>query len=193
MITQKIRTQTLFAIAFLLIGGFVLGNTIIPKAIGANISFTINGPASNLMWDPGADWDDHNVYSGVYISADRIGNNGSVIGSLSVSGGRYPIWGQVGQDWVVTDHQYVASAYAGGAKGKANARVQVPGEGVAHDQRGPGEHPVNWNNPNVDSSMDASDSCIRWEWGTGLRSMLGRATHRAEGAAVIIGFDASGI
>jgi len=87
---EKVKSRILLVIVLLLVGGFVLVGTLLPKAIGANISFTISGPTSNLSWDPGADWDNHNVYSGVYISADRIGNNGSVIGSLSVSGGRIP-------------------------------------------------------------------------------------------------------
>lgn len=187
---QRLKSKALLAIALLLVGGFVLAGTLLPKAIGADISFTINGPTSNLSWDPGADWDDHNVYSGVYISADRIGNNGEVIGSLSVSGGRYPIFNE---DEELTNHEYVASAYAGGAKGQANAWVEVPGNGRAHDQRGRGDAPVNWNNPNIDSSMNASDSCIRWEWGAGLRSMAGSAAHSAEGARVTIGFSASGI
>ena len=173
-----------------LVGGFVLVGTLLPKAIGANISFTISGPTSNLSWDPGADWDNHNVYSGVYISADRIGNNGSVIGSLSVSGGRYPIFNE---DGLLTDHEYVASAYAGGAKGRANAWVQVPDNERAHDQNPNGDEDVNWNNPNIPDSMSASDSCVRWEWGTGLRSMAGSAAHSAEGARVTIGFSASGI
>ena len=142
------------------------------------------------MWDPGADWDNHNVYSGVYISADRIGNNGSVIGILSVSGGRYPIFDE---DGLLTDHEYVASAYAGGAKGRANAWVEVPGNGISHDQGGAGDSDVNWNDPDIDNGMNASDSCVRWEWGAGLRSMSGRAAHSAEGARVRIGFDASGI
>ena len=34
MRTQKVRTQTQLAIAFLLVGGFVLGGTILPNAIG---------------------------------------------------------------------------------------------------------------------------------------------------------------
>ena len=186
----KFKPQALLVIALLLVGGFVLGSTILPNAIGANISFTIDGPASNLMWDPGADWDDHNVYSGVYISADRIGNNGSVIGSLSVSGGRYPIFNE---DEELIKHEYVASAYAGGAKGMANAWVQVPGEGIAHDQEPGRDAAVNWNDPDIDSSMDASDSCVRWEWGAGLRSMAGSAAHSAEAARVTIGFSASGI
>lgn len=189
----RLKSKALLAVALLLVGGFVLAGTMLPKALGANISFTIQGPTSNLSWDPGADWDDHSVYSGVYISADRIGKNGSIIGILSVSGGRYPIWGQVGQDWVVTDHEYVASAYASGAKGKANAWVNVPDKPRKHDQRGPGEHPVNWNNPNIDDSMSASDSSVRWAWGTGLRSMSGSAAHGAEGDRITIGFSASGI
>lgn len=181
---RKLKSKSLFAIALLLLSGFVLGGTLLSKAIGANISFTIDGPASNLWWDPGANWDNHKAYSGVYIYASRIGNNGEIIGTLGVSGGRYPIFNE---DEELTKHEYVACAYACGAKGRANAWVQVPGKGKAHDQGGPGDAPV------INSCMDASDSCIRWAWGAGLRSMSGSAAHSAEGARVTIGFSASGI
>lgn len=187
---QRISSKTLLTVALLLIGGYALGGIILPKAIGANISFTIKGPASNLSWDPGADWDDHNVSSSIYIMADRIGNNGNIIGTLSVSGSRSPIFNE---DDELTDHSYTASASAYGAKGKANALVQVPGKEVAHDEVKGADAAVNWNNPNIPDGMTAWDSCIRWEWGTGLRSMKGSAAHSAEGARVTIGFSASGI
>ncbi|MYB94082.1 hypothetical protein F4054_17875 [Candidatus Poribacteria bacterium] len=187
---KKINSKRSFTIALLLICGCVLTVTMLSKAIGANISLTIEGPTSNLWWDPGADWDNHHVYSGVYVSADRIGNNGEVIGTISVSGGRYPIFDE---DEVLTDHEYVASACAGGAKGNANAWVEVPGKARKHDQGGIGADAVNWNNPNIPNSMSASDSCVRWEWGTGLRSMFASASHGAEGARIVLGFNASGI
>lgn len=179
--------------ALLLISGFVFAATVLPNAIGANIEIIIDGPAANPWSYVDDTWDDHEVYSGIYIGAGRIGNNGEIIGLLSVTGGRYPIWGQRGQDWIVTDHEYVASAYAGGAKGSADAWVQVPQNDRAHDQQGAGFAPVNWNDPNMDSGMDAYDSTVLWAWWAGHRSMEAEAAHDAEDAIVTIGFSASGI
>lgn len=188
----KFKPQALLVIALLLVSGFVLGSTILPNAIGANISLTIEGPTSNLMWDPGADWDDKRVYSGVYVMADRFGNNGDYIGSISVSGGRYPIFDPE-DDKKLIKVEYVASAYAGGAKGVANAWVQVPGKGIKHDAVPGRDADVNWNDPNIPNSMSASDSSVRGEFGVGQRSMSAGAAHGAEGDRITLGFNASGI
>lgn len=187
---KKFKTTKLLA-ALLLISGFVFAATVLPNAIGANISFTIEGPMDELWWHPGDDWDNHQAYSGVYIEASRNGNNGERIANLSCSGGRYPIFNQNGE---LTDHEYVASAYAAGAEGHADAWVEVPENGVTEDQRGAGSDPVNWNDPNNDDYMSASDSNVLPKEDTGTRSMSAEASYQAVGdSQITIGFSASGI
>lgn len=183
MRTQKVRTQTLFAIALLLVGGFVLGGIVLPTAMG-NVTFQFSGPFSNLNWDPGTGWDNANSTASCYMMADYLDADGNVIGTLSVSGSRRPTGNDV---------TYSASASAYGADGNANAWVQVPGNGRVHDQGGAGDAPVNWNDPNLPDGMSAWDSCVRNKHGVGLRSMSASAALSANGARVRVGFTVAGI
>ena len=181
---QRLKSKALIRTVLLLVGGFVLGATVFPTAIG-NVSFTFSGPYSNLNWDPGADWDDAGASPSCYAMADYLDDDGNVIGTFSVSGSRSPS----GENNV----KYSASASVYGANGNANAWVQVPGKGIKHDQGGAGDDPVSWNDPNLPDGMSASDSCIRNKHGVGLRSMSASTALSANGARVRIGFTASGI
>lgn len=187
---KKFKSTKLLA-ALLLISGFVFAATVLPNAIGANIEFIIEGPVGNLYWYLDDDWDNHKAYSGIYISGSRLANNGETIGQMVCSGGRYPIFDQDGE---LTHHEYVASAYAAGGEGHADAWVEVPDNGTTEDQGGAGFDPVNWNDPNVDDNMSASDSIVHSEKDTGTRSMSAEASYEAVGdARVTVGFSASGI
>ena len=180
---QKVRTQTLLAIAFLLIGGFALGGIVLPTAMG-NVSFDFSGPYSNLNWDPGADWDDADASPSCYAMADYLDDDGNVIGTFSVSGSRSPTGNEV---------VYSASASVYGADGMANAWVSVPKKNPQHDQGGRGDAPVSWNDPNLPDGMTASDTNTLPKNGVGGRTMIASAALSANGARVRIKFTASGI
>lgn len=181
---QRLKSRALLTIALLLVGGFVFGGIVLSTAIG-DVGFQFSGSLSNLNWDPGAGWDNPNATASCYAMADYLDADGNVIGTLSVSGSRSPS----GENHV----SYSASASAYGANGSANAWVRVPGKGIAHDQGGPGDSPVNWNDPNLPDGMSAWDSCRRNKHGVGLRSMSASAALSANGARVRVGFTASDI
>ena len=182
MRAQKVRTQTLLAIALLLVGGFVLGGIVLPTAMG-NVVFQFSGPYSNLNWDPGADWDDADASPSCYMTADYLDADGNVIGTLSVSGSRRP-----------TGNHVVYSAYASayGANGRANAWVSVPKKDPKDDGVD-GDSAVSWNNPNLPDGMTASDTNTLPKNGVGGRTMTASAALSANGARVHIKFTASGI
>ena len=189
---RKVRVGLLYLSTILLIGGFVHSINILQEAIGADIDTEISENLVNISSYIDQSWDDLNVYSGIYISGDRQDDDGNWIGTVIVSGGRYPITVGEGEDEVLIGHEYVAMAYSGGT-GKANAWVKVPGKVPAHDEAGPGDADVDVDDPDVPDNMSAYDETELFIIGAGNRTMKSSAALSANGARVRVGYIIKGI
>ena len=121
MRTQRVKSQTLLAITLLLVGGFVLGGTVLPNAIGAPVVDTSKSPELVDVFEDEV-VDEDNGTAAVWLSGYHEDPNGNRVGSVST---------YVGASLINENDLY---CYADASSGlsdqninaKANAWVKVP-------------------------------------------------------------------
>lgn len=131
---QKFKSKTLLAMALLLIGGFVLGSTILPNAIGDPVvNTTVSPDLVDVFEDEFVDED--NGAAAVWLSGYHEDPNGNRVGSVST---------YVGASLVNENDLY---CYADASSGlsdedinaRANAWVKVPDKPKKSHPHGDGD------------------------------------------------------
>ena len=156
---QKVNSKSQLAIVLLLVGGFVLGFTMLPNAIGDPVpDFDWAGDPANLSQEMDNTINEEDGTGSAYasISGDRLDDDGNVVGTVYVSAGADLNAG----DGVVSYWAYGFSGVYGcddnqmPHTGDANAWAKVPTKFTMHDSGGPGNNLVN---ACCDSYMQAYD------------------------------------